>query len=198
MNLKEIFNSILIGLGLREKEQEDTSVKPEDIVYNENIQGEFFGVPFGATKEDVIEAFAKQNLFPTKDSETNELVFRGKLHENGISFYGLNFGGFTWTEVIVYFSNNSFYYIRFIATHSDKERVIRNGAAVFEKLSKVYKMYGLKEEDPSVLIKHVGLGKTSRKVWLECNAILTPAENVLANVFLDYYDGDFYTENNEL
>ncbi|MBO7277321.1 MAG: hypothetical protein J6U84_05110 [Bacteroidales bacterium] len=198
MGIKEKFNSILVSLGLREKEQEDTSVKPEDIVYNENIQGEFFGVPFGATKEEVIEGFAKHNLFPTKDSETNELVFRGQLHENGISFYGLNFGGFTWTQIIVYFSNNRFYYIRFIAEHNDKERALRKGAAVFEKLSNVYRMYGLKTEDPSVLIKHTGLGKTSRQVWLECNSWLTPAENVIANVFLDYYDENFYTENNEL
>ncbi|MEE0993166.1 MAG: hypothetical protein UH542_09335 [Bacteroidales bacterium] len=113
MGIKEKFNSILVSLGLRKEEKEENRVRPEDIVYNDNIQGEFFGIPFGATIEEVIEGFAKHNLFPIKDSSTDAIEFRGKVHENGISFDNFSFGGFSWNEVSVSFSNRCFYSIFF-------------------------------------------------------------------------------------
>lgn len=198
MSIKEIFNSILIHLGLREEKQEDTSVKPEDIVYNENIQGEFFGVPFGATKEDVIEAFAKQNLFPTEDSTNTLFVFRGPLRKDRISYLKFSFGEFEWNEVRVWFSNKNFYYIRFVAIHNDKEIALHNCYAVSMKLDTKYKMYNEREEDPRIIMKRIGFGKNERRVWSQCNYGLTPAENVEANVFLDYADFSFMKENNEL
>lgn len=198
MGIKEKFNSILFSLGLRKEEKEEDIVRPEDLVYNDNIQGEFFGVPFGATIEEVIEGFAKHNLFPIKDSSTDAIEFRGKLHENGISFDNFSFGGFRWDSVVMFFSNRRFYYIRFVATHNDKVSALRNSFDVLEKLSNIYRMYHQKDYDSATLVRHVGLGINRRNVILRCLASLTPAENIIAKVWLDYYDDNFYTENNEL
>lgn len=198
MGIKEKFNSILVSLGLRKEEKEENRVRPEDIVYNDNIQGEFFGIPFGATIEEVIEGFAKHNLFPIKDSSTDAIEFRGKLHENGISFDNFSFGGFRWDRVVMFFSNRRFHYIRFVATHNDKVSALRNSFDVLEKLSNIYRMYHQKDDDSATLVRHVGLGINRRNVILRCLASLTPAENIIAKVWLDYYDDNFYTENNEL
>lgn len=36
----------------------------QEVVYNDKIQDTFFGVSFGASKEDVITAFASHNFYP--------------------------------------------------------------------------------------------------------------------------------------
>ena len=200
MGIKEKFNSILVSLGLKKEneEQEDNRVRPEDVVYNDNIQGEFFGVPFGATVEEVIEGFAKHNLFPTKDSTTDHIKFHGKLHENGISFDNLSFGGFSWNEVSVSFSNRCFYSIFFIEKYNDKEKAMYNWATVSEKLNNVYGMYGVKPLFQNNHVTECGLGKDGRRVTLDCSSFLTQAENIWTCVRLNYQDKNFYTENNEL
>lgn len=74
MNLKEIF-------GLRKRKQKTESEK--EIVLNETIQGVFFGVPFGATVDEVIEGFAKYDLIPDGEMQRERLYFvskKNRLH----------------------------------------------------------------------------------------------------------------------
>ena len=198
MGIKEKFNSILVSLGLRKEEKEENRVRPEDIVYNDNIQGEFFGIPFGATIEEVIEGFAKHNLFPIKDSSTDAIKFRGKVHENGISFDNFSFGGFSWNEVSVSFSNRCFYSIFFIAKYNDKKKAMYNWATVSEKLNNVYRMYGVKPLFQNNHVTECGISKDGRRVTLDCSSYLTQAESIWTCVRLNYQDRNFYTENNEL
>ena len=63
-------------LGLRKGKQKTESKK--EIVLNETIQDVFFGVPFGATKEEVIEGFAKYDLAPDGEMERERLYFVSK------------------------------------------------------------------------------------------------------------------------
>lgn len=44
----------------------------QEIVYSENIQNTFFGVKFGSSKEDVINAFEKKELYINKTSSSIE------------------------------------------------------------------------------------------------------------------------------
>ena len=84
MGIKEI-------LELRKGKQKTESEK--EIVLNETIQDLFFGVKFGATKEEVIEGFAKYDLIPDGEMQRERLYFVSKKTDC------ICFGGFAFVFI---------------------------------------------------------------------------------------------------
>ena len=91
---------------------------------NESIQNVFFGVPFGATFEEACEKLS-QDFWPIKELSTKDRLSLTPIRGGRISF-----GGMSWSELNVGFSNNRFYLLQLCNAHKTKEDTFRCPLAV--------------------------------------------------------------------
>ena len=101
-----VFICLCIGLCIcsckNGEEGTNQNTQEQKIVYNDKIQNVFFGVPLGATKEEVIEGFAKHDFYPESYSTDSRLIFYKKSSKS------YSFGDMNWRKIYINLSNNRF------------------------------------------------------------------------------------------
>lgn len=177
MGIKEI-------LELRKGKQKTESEK--EIVLNETIQDVFFGVKFGATKEEVIEGFAKYDLIPDGEMQRERLYFVSKKTDC------ICFGGFAFVFVEIRFHNGRFWQIRFCNSYGNEKDAKRSTAFVVDRISEKYKMCDKKIFDNDTYLSSVyGVSIDKRRV-----AVSTMKIDGVYATSLEY--SDISVTNNEL
>lgn len=148
--------------------------------YSDNIQDTFFGVKFGASKEEVKAAFAKQG-YRNVSKETRDFM----------SFYEddrISFGGFLWSCANAYFHNGQLYNISFYNATEFKEMALEDFENVLPALSKKYNMIEQPIEDENLYKHYEAITKDGKEVDLCCYR----GESLSGEMF--YYTGIYYTD----
>lgn len=164
----------------------------KEIAYNDTIQDTFYGVKFGASREEVIKAFQKQGLYLDKSVSTNE---RLTFDPYG-SYFG--FGGMDWQFVNVYLSNGKFCVIAFSYTPENKETALEDYEGVLEQVSSKYKVAELPIEDENVYKKSGGRTKDGRYITVYCDKTESVDGEMRYYVTLEYGNEKFEGVSNEL
>ena len=125
------------------------NIKADNTAYSNEIQDTFFGVKFGASKEEVKAAFLYRGFEITSDGLDDMLV----EHDENIRF-----GGYPWEFMMVTFVNNRFKSINFVITLDRNPKLkltTEEEAGIFmtilSDLSKKYNMSILDMEDKDVI-----------------------------------------------
>lgn len=116
-------------------------------------QETFFGVKFGASKQEVIDAFKKRGLVFEKEEIQNGdtlLLFRAEKKEY------INYLKYDWTEVAVQFSDSKLGYIGFSRFFDKKDQAINRYAEVISrKLAKKYEMVEVIRDTEDIMYRHI-------------------------------------------
>lgn len=175
-----------------EKTQENKDSKKE-FVYSENIQDTFFGVKFGASKEEVIKAFEKEGLYLNKHI-SNKDAFWFEPSGGDISF-----GGYNWDYVCARFSNGKFYFIKFQCTPEYKETALSQFESVLSALSSKYKMNENPIEDTNTYKSYTAVsGEDEMGVAVQCSKKESSGGEMRYYVDLIYLDVALDKPNDEL
>ena len=154
--------------------------------FNDSIQGTFFGVPFGADKEDLVKKFAERDLILYPYLSTEEfLVFYPAFGGQRYSF-----GGLDWDCLNVGLSNGKFYYIQFYNTLKDKAEAIKYGQSLLKTISAKYKLSKEEPEDSTIYLLYRGKSKkeTEREVTVCVSRYEAVDETIYYGTFLQYMD----------
>lgn len=161
---------------------------------NSNIQDTFFGVSFGAQRDEVIAKFSEHNFKILDYSTKDFLAFVPKEGKY------LSFGGMGWERFDVLLSNDKFYRIRFYNTTEDKAEAISRGDYVTIKVSAKYKL--VKEEPKDSTTYLLYRGKSRKKLKREVVVSVYRYESVGKDIFfgtsLSYVDNTYNTVSDEL
>ena len=196
--MKKLFLLLTLSLFIlscnkaKEEKTQGKKDSEKEIVYSENIQDTFFGVKFGASKEEVIKAFEKEGLYLNKHiSNKNRLYFRP---------YGgdIPFGGFYWDYVDASFSNGKFYYILFQYTPEHKETALSQFESVLSALSSRYKMNEVPIEDTNTYKKYKAGSKDRKGMIVQCFKAESVEGEMRYYVNLEYIDLTLDKSNDEL
>ena len=166
--------------------------KEEEIVYSENIQDTFFGVKFGASKEEVIKAFEEEGLYLNKHI-SNKDAFWFEPYRGYISF-----GGFSWDYVCAHFSNGKFYFIQFQYTPEYKETALSRFEPVLSALSSKYKMNEKPIEDTNMYKLYTAKSKDGKAMAVKCSKGESDGGQMRYYVNLEYIDLTLDKSNDEL
>ncbi len=171
----------------------------EKIAYNDKIQDEFFGVKFGATKEEVIEKFSEQNFFPIELFSTDEQVdFIKRDDKYGLPKPYFSFGGMNWNTIRVYFVNNHFSVIQFNFTPESKVTALEGYDIVLEKVSSKYNIADRTIEDETTYKKSGGCTKDGKYIVVACYSAESQNKTNRNYITLEYGDESFQSVSNEL
>ena len=166
--------------------------KEEEIVYSENIQDTFFGVKFGASREEVIKAFEKEGLYLDNRISNRDVLLFGR---SGGDFL---FGGFNWDYVYCVLSNGKFYDIRFQYTPEYKETALSRFESVFSALSEKYKMFENQIEDTNTYKYYLAVSEDDNAVAIKCNKEESNGGEMRYYVVLEYIDVTLNKSRDEL
>lgn len=172
----------------------------EEIVYNDNIQNIFFGVPFGATKEEVINGFRQHGFYPNETYSTDHrLVFEKKETPHSYPSKWYSFGGMNWEHLNVHLSNNLFYKIEFMFAHKEKQDALSSFENVLNVISKKYHLREwASDSDTSIYRRFVGKTQYNLQVTLCCYGYNSIGGDRYIAVELSYTDLKFKSVSNEL
>lgn len=109
--------------------------KPVEIVYSDNIQDTFFGVKFGASKQEITNTFEKQGFIVPGTGYDDFLLFFPPETKEYMSFCKHD-----WEYGEVHLSNSKFYAIVFHRYFKSKESALKNYNLALSKLSSLYQM----------------------------------------------------------
>ena len=154
--------------------------------FNDSIQGTFFGVPFGADKEDLVNKFAERDLILHPYLSTEEfLVFYPAFGGQRYSFGGLN-----WKCLNVGLSNGKFYYILFYNTLKDKAEALQYGQSLLESISAKYKLAKEEPKDSTTYLIYRGKSKkeSEREIVVYVSRYEAVDETIYYGTFLLYKD----------
>ena len=183
-----LFTLSLFILSCDKAKEEKTQEKKDsekEIVYSENIQDTFFGVKFGASREEVIKAFEKEGLYLDERESNRDRLWFFPL---GKTF---SFGGEEWHRTIAALSNGKFFCIIFARFDEDKESLLRQFESVLSTLSTKYKMN--ESEDPSCSKCYTAESKDGKRIEvLYCDSISTKS------IMLFYSDDTLNKSSDEL
>lgn len=117
-------------------------------------QETFFGVKFGASEQEVINAFKKHGLVINgktfHESGDTLLLFRAEKKEY------INYLKYDWTEVAVQFSDSKLGYIGFSRFFDKKDQAMNRYAEVASrKLAKKYEMVEVIRDTEDIMSRHV-------------------------------------------
>lgn len=157
----------------------------QEIVYSENIQNTFFGVKFGSSKEDVINAFEKKELYINKTSSSIENL--NFLPKNQYCTFGKK----DWDVVSAIFSNNKFHQIIFMRFFSNKEIAIKYFATVFADLSSIYNMNNMPAEHSNIYVNYTATTNDRKGVGLYLSEEQNSNKETWFYISLFYYDNNF-------
>lgn len=162
----------------------------EEIYWSENIRDTFFGVKFGETEEDVVEAFTKEGfLFEKVSYNFNLRSCIGFWFENRYH----SFGGFDWSITHVYFANNKFYEINFIRFFETKESALKYVGSIMSVIESKYYMYELPIRDNEYK-SHGGYSEDGKFVGISCISVNKDGQTFYATI-LRYSDENFDPTN---
>ena len=164
----------------------------KEIAYNDTIQDTFYGVKFGASREEVIKAFPKQGLYLDKSVSTNEYL---RFAPYGSYF---SFGGMSWQYVDVRLSNGKFWNIRFNLTPENKESALERYEGVLEQVSSKYNVAERPIEDENVYKKSAGCTKDGKYVTIVSRKGESVGGEMRYYLTLSYKDEKIKGVSNEL
>lgn len=164
----------------------------KEIAYNDTIQDTFYGVKFGASREEVINAFEKQGFILDKRFSTNDF-----LHFVPYGRY-FSFGGMTWQFVNVALSNGKFCNIDFAFTPESKETALEDYEGVLEQVSSKYNVAERSIEDENLYKKSGGRTKDGRYIVVACDQSESFDGRMRYYVTLEYGNEKFQGVSNEL
>lgn len=160
------------------------SKQPKE-AFNDSIQGTFFGVSFGAEKEEIEKKFAEHNLTLLYRLSTEEVLHFGPLVSNRYTFGGMN-----WENLYVVMSNGNFWQINFYNTFRDKAEAISSGESLVSTVSAKYEL--VKEEPEDSTIYMIYRGKSKKEPEREVCVYIERYEGVDKTIyygeFLRYLD----------
>jgi hypothetical protein len=164
----------------------------EEIAYNDTVQDTFYGVKFGAGKEEVIKAFERQGFYLDKRLSTNDFL---SFYPYGMYF---SFGGMGWQFVNVHLSNGKFSCIQFLYTPNSKETALENYDGVLEQISSKYNIVKRPIEDKNDYKKHGGCTKDGKYVVVVCSKEESNNGMMRYYVILEYGNEKFQEISDEL
>lgn len=170
----------------------EKKVPKKKIVYSENIQDTFFGIKFGASKEEVINAFEKEGLdLDNQYSTNNKLTFKpaGKF---------FSFGGTNWGYVTVGLHNGKFYAIEFECCIENEEIVLERFEFVLSELSSRYNMNEVTIKDNNTHKAYNAVSKDKKIVVIICDKDKSADGENRPYVSLAYMDSKLYKSSDEL
>lgn len=178
--MKKLFLLLVLSLFVfscdkaKEGKTEETKI-PKKIIkgLNDEIQDTFFGVKYGASQDEVIEAFAKENFYPSEFKTDIRLQFFKRDGKYGMKQKYFSFGNMEWECIGVHFRNNSFCGIEFLREIDDKEKALTEFDMVLSTVSSKYKMIESNESNIPGVKMYFGFTK----------------ENILVGVLLDENEG---------
>ena len=190
-----LFTLSLFTLSFVNAQEEKTQGKKDsekEYVYSQNIQDSFFGVKFGASKEEVIKAFEEEGLYLNKHI-SNKDAFWFEPYRGYISF-----GGFSWDYVCAHFSNGKFYFIQFQYTPEYKETALSRFEPVLSALSSKYKMNEKPIEDTNMYKLYTAKSKDGKAMAVQCFKGESSGGEMRYYVNLEYIDLTLDKSNDEL
>ena len=155
--------------------------------FNDSIQGTFFGVSFGADKDELVKKFAEKKLIPDKYSTGDFLSFQP------IGGQRYTFGGLNWEHLNVYLSDGKFYAILFYHTLKDKAAAIEEGQSLLNYISAKYNLAKEEPKDSSTCLIYRGKSKkeSEREVAVYVSRYEAVNETIYYGTFLQYVDRKF-------
>lgn len=174
------------GIGNKNTSSDDST--KVDTLWNAKVQDTFFDTKFGASREEVINNFAKHGFTLNKSiSNDTWLVF----DYNKSKYY--TFGGIQWEILDVWLTDGKFSEIRFYAPQKDKAAVISRYEKIADELSKKYKLTNIEPEDTITYgIKKV-FCKSGINSQIRCYRYESVGKEILYTAELRY--GDTNIEN---
>jgi len=170
-------------------EQQKVTKVTKDTLYNDNIQGVFYGIKFGASKEEVIKNLEGHGFVLNRNESSDAL-----LHFFPTQGSRFSFGNISWKMLDILFSNDKFYYIRFINTNQDKASALNQYNEVFHAVSAKYIMNDYVSRDTTLYKMSVGYTKMQRGVFVICRRYESTAGNIIYGTMLEYLDNNYYEE----
>ena len=156
--------------------------------FNDSIQGTFFGVPFGAEKQELVNKFAEKKLIPDMGISTEDL-----LSFDPIGGQRFTFGGLTWEHLNVELSDGKFYSILFYNTRKDKTEAIQDGQSLYNTISAKYNLAKEEPEDSTTYLIYRGKSKkeSEREVVVYVSRYEAVDKTIYYGTFLQYIDRKF-------
>ena len=196
--MKKLFLLLTLSLFIlscdkaKEEKTQEKKDSEKEYVYSENIQDTFFGVKFGASREEVIKAFKKEGLYLNNhNSNKKNLSFQP---------YGrdFSFGGSYWEYVDVNLSNGKFYGIIFGYTPEYKETALSQFESVLSALYSKYKMNEEAFEDTNIYKWYTAKSKDGKAMAVQCSKKESSGGQMRYYVNLVYGDSTLDKPNDEL
>lgn len=186
--------SVLLLFGLTScgsKTGKETSQSENDSEYNE-IQSNFFGVPFGTPIDTLETKLSKYDLVKDYKTSTDSYV-------NFYPFFSeyVTYGNIDWNLVQVKLFDRKFCAIKFLRAFEEKEDAYRFHEMVLSKVSAKYDMQKITPDDPTIYEMHIGYGKNKRSVKVRCFEYKTMNEEIMQGVSLVYCDDSFLDKVSE-
>lgn len=156
--------------------------------YNDSIQGTFFGVSFGADKDELVNKFAEKKLIPNIYISTEDF-----LSFQPIGGQRYTFGGLNWECLNVGLSDGRFYAILFYNTLKDKAEAIQGGQSLINSISAKYSLAKEEPKDSSTYLIYRGKSKkeSEREILVYVSRYEAVDKTIYYGTFLQYIDRKF-------
>jgi len=156
--------------------------------FNDSIQGTFFGVSFGADKDELVNKFAEKKLIPNMYISTEDF-----LTFQPIGGQRYTFGGLNWECLNVGLSDDKFYAILFYNTLKDKAEAIQEGKSLLNSISAKYNLAKEEPKDSSTYLIYRGKSKkeSEREVVVYVSRYEAVDKTIYYGTFLQYIDRKF-------
>lgn len=177
----------------------DKATPEREIVLNDKIQNTFFGVSFGATKDEVVSAFAEHDFYEDYYSTDSRLSFEKKTSQHGLKVERFSFGGLNWELLYVNLANNHFKSIEFANAFRTKESALKSFDNVLSAVSSKYQLYEEPIDDTSSYKRFVGIAKYGGQwVIVHCYSYESVGYQRWVSVTLAYGDNSIISVSDEL
>lgn len=157
-----------------------------DTVWNDYVQDTFFGVPFGTSKEALYEAFEKEGFYAHQATSTEDFVH---FLPSKSKYY--SFGGHNWEMLDVSFSNNKFYFIRFMNSSEDKASAMSQYEQLNMSLTNKYKKTIVEKKDTTIYAHTIIFSKDTF-AWASCYRYESISKQIFIGVELSYFSKKHY------
>ena len=156
--------------------------------FNDSIQGTFFGVSFGADKDELVNKFAEKKLIPNMYISTEDFLTFQPIGGRRYTFGGLN-----WECLNVCLSDGKFYAILFYNTLKDKAEAIQEGQSLLNSISAKYNLAKEEPKDSSTYLIYRGKSKkeSEREVAVYVSRYEGVDKTIYYGTFLQYMDTKF-------
>lgn len=162
----------------------------KDTLWNDNIQGEFFGTKFGASKAELIKNFRNHGLILNTYASTDAL-----LHFSSSKGKFKTFGGMNWEIIDVNLNNNGkFVRISFMNASDDKASALQTYNDILSTVSHKYQFMDIETTDTTMYAAAVAFSKLERVAAISCFRYETINHQIKIGTILEYVDYSFENE----